>query len=30
VNDQTTFDGAIEQPSWHAWLTLGVRLVLFP
>lgn len=30
VNDEVRFDGEIEDPAWHFWLTLGVRMVLFP
>jgi hypothetical protein len=30
VNDEIRFDGKIDDPAWHAWLTVGVRMVLFP
>lgn len=30
VNDDLTYQGELEQRGWHAWLTIGTRLVLFP
>ena len=30
VNEAIRFDGAVGEPDWHAWLTVGVRMVLFP
>jgi hypothetical protein len=30
VNGDVTFDGDVERPSLHGWLTLGIRGVVFP
>lgn len=30
INGNKTFSGSIDDRAWHAWFTLGVRLVLFP
>jgi opacity protein-like surface antigen len=30
VRDTITFSGAIEDPAIHAWLCLGLRMVVFP
>ncbi len=30
VNGRTTFDGAIQYPTVHAWFGLGLRLVFLP
>jgi hypothetical protein len=30
VDSRTTFSGSIAHPAFHAWLALGLRLVIFP
>jgi hypothetical protein len=30
VNNEETFDGALDDPRFHVWGTLGVRMVFFP
>jgi hypothetical protein len=30
INDAITFSGPIEDPAIHAWLCLGLRMVVFP
>ena len=30
INGDSTFSGSIDERAWHAWFTLGVRLVVFP
>lgn len=30
VNDELTYEGELDPRGWHAWLTIGTRLVLFP
>jgi hypothetical protein len=30
VNQQLTYSGAVPNPAFHAWLTIGLRGVLFP
>jgi hypothetical protein len=30
VNAEETASGDIADPAWHAWLSLGIRMVLFP
>jgi hypothetical protein len=30
VNGQEVFDGEVDDPSFHAWVTLALRFVLFP
>ena len=30
VNGDVTFDGEVDRPSVHGWLSLGIRGVVFP
>ena len=30
IRDLVTFSGDIDNPAFHAWLTLGIRMVVFP
>jgi hypothetical protein len=30
IRDQVTYSGSIAEPSFHVWLGLGLRMVVFP
>jgi hypothetical protein len=30
INGERVFDGRVEEQAWHTWITVGVRLVVFP
>ena len=30
MRDVATFSGDIADPAFHAWLTVGLRMVIFP
>jgi hypothetical protein len=30
MRDVVTFSGDIADPAFHAWLTVGLRMVIFP